>query len=91
MHISVVSLWEIQIKQSIGKMRILSHFAERMEELECKILPITEHDVSSLQNLPLIHKDPFDRMLIAQNIRNKLTLITSNKHIRKYDIQIIVN
>ena len=86
-YISSASLWEITIKSSLGKLDTsLSKLLEGVKESGFQILQIENMFLDELQNLPKIHKDPFDRLLIATAKASKLTLITADENIQKYDI-----
>lgn len=88
--LSVVSLWEVIIKEKKGSLA-LPQSAEiyipfyRIQH-EINNLPITENAVIQLAHLPNIHKDPFDRMLVAQAIQYNLTLITVDSNILQYPV-----
>ena len=83
---SVASYWEMVIKQSLGKLSFPKKTFTTLEENGILILPIEAKHIAELQSLPTIHKDPFDRILIAQAINEKMTLVTGDKHIQKYKI-----
>ena len=88
--VSAATAWEIAIKKSIGKLKVPN--GDYMEELKLhRFTPLaimTEHALT-VENLPLHHKDPFDRMLIAQAQVEKLTLITGDPKIKAYPVPII--
>ena len=85
--VSSVSLWEISIKKSIGKLEAPADVVSIVEEKGFLGLPISLQDGQSILDLPLLHKDPFDRMLIVQAKNNKLTIITNDKVISEYDVK----
>ncbi|WP_157477307.1 type II toxin-antitoxin system VapC family toxin [Granulicella tundricola] len=62
---------------------------EQLRKYDCTILPITQPDVLAATALPLIHGDPFDRLYIAQAQRHRLTILTKDEHMKKYDVQTI--
>jgi PIN domain nuclease of toxin-antitoxin system len=84
--VSAVTAWEISIKTAIGKLRAPSDLHEQIRRLRFRTLPITFEDGIAVHDLPMIHRDPFDRMLIAQAKAHGLTLITSDKDIAQYDV-----
>lgn len=90
--LSVASLWEIQIKQGIGKLSLpdtLKNVVEKQQQdNEVVLLPITFDDILALETLPAHHKDPFDRLIIAQAKVQGAPLITVDPQIRLYDIDI---
>lgn len=91
--LSVVSLWEIQIKSQIDKVRLrhpLSEIVQAQQEANgMTILPLTALHVYGLDNLQPFHKDPFDRMLVAQAKVEKLRLVSSDEMLKKYPIEVV--
>lgn len=85
-YCSVASYWEMVIKESLGKLKFPKKLFATLGKNGILILPIEAQHVLELQSLPTIHKDPFDRMLIAQALSEKLVLITGDKNIKKYQI-----
>lgn len=89
-HLSAVSYWEICIKVSIGKLSLADDWAEQFDE-ELTVngirwLPLEKTHCRRISTLPMFHRDPFDRMLIAQAIVENFTLVTSDENIKKYPI-----
>jgi PIN domain nuclease of toxin-antitoxin system len=89
--ISAVSLAEIRIKQAIGKLTVPENFDDEIHAGNYVLLPLLPEHTAALASLPLHHRDPFDRMLIAQAIAENLTLITADKDILKYDLKLLAN
>ena len=90
-YISIASLWEIAIKLSIGKLSLRSNYESIESSLEpagISLLPISFTDTVRIMNLPLHHRDPFDRILIAQAINNSLTLVSCDAAFTAYPIQL---
>ena len=88
-YISVVSLWEVAIKMNIGKFSFnggFSAFRELVRNNGFDVLPIKDEYMERLLMLPLIHRDPFDRLIIATSIIEEMTVITADENIQKYDI-----
>ena len=85
--VSPVSVWEIGIKKSLGKLETPDNLLEEIKVHRFSLLQINFNHAYLAGNLPDIHRDPFDRMLIAQAIIEKLTLITRDKSIVEYDVQ----
>ena len=84
-YISPVSLWEIAIKVNIGKLNVdIIRIKEKIFESNYNELPLKFDHIFGLNNLPDIHKDPFDRILIAQALSEPLKLITADVLIKKY-------
>ena len=91
-YVSQTTFWEIAIKKTTGKL----HLAQDSFELEklCKdneiaILPLRTEYFERIQKLPLIHRDPFDRIIIATAIEEDLTLLTNDSAIIKYEVKTI--
>jgi PIN domain nuclease of toxin-antitoxin system len=90
-YLSIASLWEIAIKLSIGKLSLRSNYESIESSLEpagINLLPISFADTVRVMNLPLHHRDPFDRILIAQAIDRSLTLVSCDAAFTAYPIQI---
>ena len=88
--ISSISISEIEIKKSIGKLTIPGSYIEKIYESGFEELPFDFADAHYLGNLPLIHKDPFDRMLISQAIVKGLTLLTSDRVFKEYNVPLFL-
>ena len=89
-YVSAATLWEISIKQAIGKLGAAPpDLPEQIGACGFGALPISFDHVIATGRLPLIHRDPFDRMLIAQADRENLTLATRDTDIPKYDIAVL--
>lgn len=89
-YVSPATIWEIAIKQSIGKLDKPADLPERVRDSGFRHLNITaEHGIVA-GRLPLIHRDPFDRMLIAQAQVEHLTLVTRDAEIPKYNVDVLV-
>ena len=87
--VSAVSAWEVAIKRGLGKLDAPSDFVESIEFCGFLSLPITMKHGMATESLPLHHRDPFDRMLIAQAIVENATLVTRDPLIRLYGIPTI--
>jgi PIN domain nuclease of toxin-antitoxin system len=84
--VSAASIWEASIKRAKGQLDGPS-LKSAVAQAGFRILPINEHHGELAGELPLIHRDPFDRMLIAQAIVEQLILITSDDMIPRYTVQ----
>ena len=89
--VSVISLLEMRIKNSIGKLSIPVRLSEKIIENGYAILPLLDFHTAPLSDLPLHHRDPFDRILIAQAHTERLTLVTADTKFREYQINTIIN
>ena len=87
--VSAVSVWEISIKRSIGKLVTPNNLLEEIRLHRFTPLSINLNHAELAGNLPKIHKDPFDRMLIAQAVYENLTLVTRDKLVSQYDVKIL--
>ena len=87
--ISVAVIWEIRIKQSLGKLKIPKNFKEVLEAQAFEMLDITFEHAHKISLLADYHRDPFDRMLIAQAMVERFTIITRDNNIMKYKVPII--
>jgi PIN domain nuclease of toxin-antitoxin system len=88
-HVSAVSPWEIAIKQSLGKIRGPEDLAERARDSQFTPLPVGAGHGVRAGKLPPHHRDPFDRVLIAQAQIEGMTLVTRDKWMQQYDVQIL--
>lgn len=84
--LSVASLWELTIKRGNGKLDFPVDFATAVADEGFHILPIQYGHLRILETLPRLHRDPFDRMLIAQAIADDLTLVTRDARIGAYGV-----
>lgn len=89
---SFASLWEIAIKHAKGTLQFnidIPKLKTVLEDEEFIYLPPAEFDAEAIKALPDIHKDPFDRLLIAQAIENNLTIVTTDSKIPQYNVKTI--
>jgi len=87
-YVSAASIWEIAIKQSIGKLAEPADLAEVVRASDFRELPITAEHAIVAGRLPLLHRDPFDRMLVAQARCEDLTLARRDPHIGRYEVDL---
>ena len=92
-YLSVVSIWEAIIKHGLGKLFLPEPpeiYLPKQRKLHLiQSLPVDEDSVSQLSKLPLLHRDPFDRMLISQALQYNLTIATVDNAIRAYPVPVI--
>jgi PIN domain nuclease of toxin-antitoxin system len=90
LHVSHVSVWEVAIKASIGKLPEfyggVKAFLSKLEEMPIVLLPITLWHIEMVETLPFHHRDPFDRLLIAAAKVEGMTILTADDNVRKYDV-----
>ena len=93
LFVSVVSVWEIVLKHRAGKLRLKATLEEVVDQIlyhsPWTILPMSPEHLPSLAALPMLHKDPFDRLLIAQARHEGMAILTADEHIKKYGIRTI--
>jgi len=90
--VSMASVWEAGIKINLGKLvfpQKTSGFINQIKKNGFKLLPISENHVITLEQLPLIHRDPFDRLLIATAIFEQIGLISCDTNIKLYSVNSI--
>jgi len=91
-YLSVVSPWELAIKISLKKLDFdgkAVDFINLAENNGFTILPIKTAHLTVLEQLPLLHRDPFDRLLVATAISEQMTFISADKNVAQYNVPII--
>ncbi len=88
-YVSVVSPWEVAIKVTAGKLRLLEPpirwFLGLVERYQLREIPLDAGTACTAASLPLLHRDPFDRVIVALAQAHGFTVLTSDENIRKYD------
>jgi PIN domain nuclease of toxin-antitoxin system len=91
--LSSVTLWEIMVKLQTGKLKLdasAEYFQAHMDRLGIRqVLPVTPVHVYALLKLPALHKDPFDRLLVAQASVEGLPLVSADDLLRQYPIKVL--
>jgi len=91
--ISIVAYWELQIKQTIGKLRVALEYNERLWEwfdgCGFRRLGLQRSHCDRYRALPFHHRDPFDRMLIAQAQVEGFSILTADPRFKKYDVKVV--
>ena len=88
-YVSSISITEIAIKSSLGKLELVFDPLDAAEKSGFEMLDFSAKDALLLKDLPFHHRDPFDRMLITQAISRKLMIATQDSIIDQYDCQIL--
>jgi PIN domain nuclease of toxin-antitoxin system len=92
---SVGSLWEIIVKAQARRLRLPrpvgEYLTEKLSDNGVFVLPLTFGHVMRLESLPVYHRDPFDRILIAQSLEEDLPLVTADKVFARYPVKVIWN
>ena len=90
---SIAGVWEIQLKIQVGKLKLDVSLSEAVEivaqQNDLKILPVNLDHIYDLNNLPFHHKDPFDRLIIAQAIVEDFTIVTDDPQFPAYPVKIL--
>jgi PIN domain nuclease of toxin-antitoxin system len=85
--VSAASAWEIEMKRSLGKLKVPNDLEEQLHEKRFTELPVRARHVQALRSLPSLHRDPFDRMLVAQATTENLVLVTADSKVRAYPVR----
>lgn len=92
--VSIASLWEMTVKTSLGKLSLsksLDEIFQHILSVDFQILPISLRQLLTLENLPFHHRDPFDRVIIAQCQTESLILLSKDGVFGKYDVELLWN
>jgi len=88
-YVSIASAWEVAIKISKGNLDLIGGLAEFYKIIDynaLEILPVKREYLSRLADMPFIHKDPFDRLIVATSIVEEMAVITADENIHKYAV-----
>jgi PIN domain nuclease of toxin-antitoxin system len=86
--VSAASVWEIAIKRSLGKLRAPDELPDRIADAGFPWLPISPSHAWKVRELPLHHRDPFDRILVAQALIERLPIITADARFGQYGVEV---
>jgi PIN domain nuclease of toxin-antitoxin system len=87
--VSAATIWEIEIKRTLGRLRAPQDVAGLVDESGFERLAISFEHAREAGRLPLLHGDPFDRMLVAQARLEAMTLATGDETIKRYDVPVL--
>jgi PIN domain nuclease of toxin-antitoxin system len=87
--VSAVTIWEAAIKRGLGKLDSPDDLLPQLEGAGVELLPITARHADLVGSLPLHHRDPFDRLLVAQATLERLPLVSDDAALRRYDVEVI--
>jgi PIN domain nuclease of toxin-antitoxin system len=87
--VSAAAVWEARIKESIGKLKLPTQFEKVLDREAFEYLPITVQHAHVAGRLPLHHRDPFDRMLVAQSQIERLRLLSADAGLTVYQVDLI--
>ena len=91
-YVSIASAWELAIKIGLGKLKFdggVDNFFKTISDNGFFLLPIKEEHIKQVEKLPFLHRDPFDRLLVASVLSEDMSLITADENIHRYDIPCI--
>jgi PIN domain nuclease of toxin-antitoxin system len=93
LFLSVAGVWEVLIKTQIGKLKLPlpagPYLRQQMAQNSMQVLPLRLEHVLRLEYLPLHHRDPFDRLLVAQSIEEHLPIVSSDPFLAKYPVSLL--
>jgi len=87
--VSAVTIWEAAIKRGLGKLEAPPNLLAQLEDAGVEVLPLTGRHADLVASLPLHHRDPFDRLLVAQATLEGLPLVSDEQWMRRYDVEVI--
>ncbi len=92
-YVSIASLWQIAIKSALGKLTVIQSFedliSDQLKRNDFTVLPISLDHLATLTTLPFHHRDPFDRLLIAQARTDDRPIITKDKIFNDYEVRVV--
>lgn len=87
--LSAGSVWEIAVKRSLGKLTIANGWAAALLRLGFDSLPVTALHAEAVERLPWHHRDPFDRLLVAQATVERRALVSADSRLEAYDVEVL--
>jgi PIN domain nuclease of toxin-antitoxin system len=87
--ISIAALWELVIKASLGKLSLPADIESMVASQGFSVLAVAFDHLRQIASLPLLHRDPFDRMMIAQALAERIPIITSDRAFGAYSVEIV--
>ena len=87
--VSAVSVWEVAIKRGLGKLDAPDDLLPQLERARVALLPITARHADRVSLLPSHHRDPFDRLLIAQATSEQLAIVSADQSMRRYEAEVV--
>lgn len=85
--VSAVCVWEAAIKSALGKLRVPDDLPNRLDEFAFERLPVTDAHAWAVRRLPPVHHDPFDRLLVAQAVCERATLVSADPVFDAYGVR----
>jgi len=87
--VSAVTVWEVAIKRGLGKLEAPGDLLPQLERAGVELLPISPRHADLVASLPPHHRDPFDRLLVAQATLEGLALVSEDEALRRYEIEVV--
>jgi len=87
--VSAVTVWEVAIKRGLGKLEAPDDLLPQLERAGVELLPISPRHADLVASLPAHHRDPFDRLLVAQATLEGLALVSEDEAMRRYEIEVV--
>lgn len=87
--VSAVTVWEVAIKRGLGKLEAPDDLLPQLERAGVELLPISPRHADLVATLPAHHRDPFDRLLVAQALLEGLALASEDEAMRRYEIEVV--
>ncbi len=87
--LSAAVVWEVAIKRSLGKLQAPKHFAPTLLDAGAQPLPVTLDHAAAVEELPWHHRDPFDRLLVAQALIEGAALVSQDEALRPYGVRLV--
>lgn len=87
--VSVATIWEAAIKLSLGRLPVAAGLLDDLERSQIEVLPISARHASHVATLPDHHRDPFDRLLVAQAQLERMTLVSADPIMARYDVDVL--
>jgi PIN domain nuclease of toxin-antitoxin system len=87
--VSAATVWEIAVKRSVGKLTIQDGWTRALARLGFDALPVTAIHAEAVERLPWHHRDPFDRLLVAQAATERLALVSADARLAAYEIDVV--
>lgn len=87
--VSAASAWEMEIKRALGKLRTPDDLAGQLAHHRFLELPVRIAHTTTLRGLPRLHRDPFDRLIVAQAIAERLTIVSADPVLARYGVQVM--
>ena len=87
--VSAVSVWEVAIKRGLGKLDAPDDLLPQLERARVELLPVTARHADLVTTLPVHHRDPFDRLLVAQATCEQLSIVSADESLRRYGVEVV--